>query len=60
MITLLKVGEEANQLEAMFLKLADQYNDDVEQRTKTLENLIEPILIVFLAFWWRCICLFLS
>jgi len=49
MITLLKVGEEANQLEAMFLKLAEQYNDDVEQRTKMLGSLIEPILIVFLA-----------
>ena len=49
MVTLLKVGEEANQLENMFLKLAQQYNDDVEQRTKMLGSLIEPILIVFLA-----------
>lgn len=48
-ITLLKVGEEANWLEAMFLKLAEQYNDEVEQRTKMLGSLIEPILIVFLA-----------
>ncbi len=49
MIALVKVGEEANQLEAIFAKLAAQYNDAVEQETKLLGSLIEPVLIVFLA-----------
>lgn len=49
MISLIKVGEEANHLEEMFAKLASQYNEDVEQRTKMIGSLIEPILIVFLA-----------
>lgn len=49
MIALIKVGEEANHLEEMFTKLASQYNDEVEQRTKMLGSLIEPVLIVFLA-----------
>lgn len=49
MISLIKVGEEANQLESMFSKISNQYNDEVEQQTKLLGSLIEPILIVFLA-----------
>lgn len=49
MIALLKVGEEANQLDTIFRKLADQYQEQVEQQTKLLSSLIEPILIVFLA-----------
>lgn len=49
MISLIKVGEEANQLENMFAKIAGQYNEEVEQQTKLLGSLIEPILIVFLA-----------
>ena len=49
MLSLLKVGEEANQLDKMFSKIAEQYNDEVEQQTKLLGSLIEPIMIVFLA-----------
>ncbi len=49
MISLIKVGEEANQLENMFSKISSQYNDEVEQKTKMLGSLIEPVLIVFLA-----------
>lgn len=48
-IALIKVGEEANQLAAIFGKLADQLNNEVEQKTKMIGSLIEPILIVFLA-----------
>ncbi|MEN0005202.1 MAG: type II secretion system F family protein [Bacteroidota bacterium] len=49
MIALLKVGEEANQLDTIFKKLADQYQEQVEQQTKLISSLIEPVLIVFLA-----------
>lgn len=49
MTALIRVGEEANQLDNMLNKLANQYNNEVEDRTKLLGSLIEPILIVFLA-----------
>ena len=49
LIALVRVGEEANQLGNMFKKLADQYNTDVEQQTKLLGSLIEPVIIIFLA-----------
>jgi type IV pilus assembly protein PilC len=46
LLALVKVGEEASQLDTMFQKLGDQYNNAVEQRTEVLSSLIEPILIV--------------
>ena len=49
MISLLKVGEEANQLDEIFVRLAEQYRAEVEQRTKMLGAMIEPIMIVGLA-----------
>jgi type IV pilus assembly protein PilC len=33
----------------MFRKVADFYEDDVEQTTDRLKSLIEPLMIVFLA-----------
>ena len=50
LIALLKVGEEASSLDTMFQKLANQYNSEVEQKTATIGNLIEPVLIVGLGF----------
>ncbi|KAA3633735.1 MAG: type II secretion system F family protein [Bacteroidetes bacterium] len=49
MVSLIKVGEQANQLDNMFSKIANQYNDEVEQQTKLIGSLIEPVMIVFLA-----------
>jgi len=48
LIALIKVGEEASQLDTMFSKLAEQYNHEVEQQTKTIGSLLEPILIISL------------
>lgn len=48
LIALIKVGEEASQLDTMFSKLAEQYNEEVEQQTKTIGSLLEPILIISL------------
>lgn len=48
MVSLIKVGEEVNQLDMIFEKLAKQYTDEVEHQTSTLGSLIEPIMIVFL------------
>ena len=48
MISLVKVGEEVNQLELFFDKIASQYNEEVEYQTAILSSVIEPIIIIFL------------
>jgi len=45
-IAMLQVGEEAGNLDLIFKKLADQYSEEVEQKTAVLGSLIEPVLIV--------------
>jgi len=49
MITLIKIGEEVNQLEFFFDKIAKQYADDVEHQSGLIKSLIEPVMILFLA-----------
>lgn len=48
LIALLKVGEEASNLDEMFKKVANEYNKEVERKTATIGSLIEPVLIVCL------------
>ena len=48
MISLVKVGEEVNQLDGFFDKIAKQYMDDVEYKTSMISSLIEPFMIIFL------------
>ncbi|MBE9585982.1 type II secretion system F family protein [Mucilaginibacter sp. JRF] len=48
MIQLIKVGEETNQLELFFGRVADQYIEEVEYKTSTLSSTMEPLIIVFL------------
>ncbi|MDR1043601.1 MAG: type II secretion system F family protein [Candidatus Adiutrix sp.] len=45
---MIAVGEEAGALDAMLLKVADFYDDEVDAAVDTLTTLIEPMLIVFL------------
>lgn len=47
-VSLVKVGEEVNQLSAIFEKLNKQYSDDLEYRINNLGNLLEPMLIIFI------------
>ncbi|MGH1437840.1 MAG: type II secretion system F family protein [Lewinella sp.] len=49
MLALIKIGEETNHLPQMLEKIAAQYDEEVEQKTKLLGSLLEPLLIVFLA-----------
>jgi len=46
-VTLIKVAEEVNQLDTMFIKLNKQYNDDLENSIGTLTTFLEPLLIIF-------------
>ncbi|MEM7104361.1 MAG: type II secretion system F family protein [Bacteroidota bacterium] len=48
MLALIKVGEESSALDSMFGQLAEQFSSEVEQKTKTIGSLLEPVLIVFL------------
>lgn len=48
MVSLIKVGEEVNQLEEFFAKLAKQYSDEVEYQTAIISSLIEPVMLIFL------------
>ncbi len=47
-IALVKVGEEVNQLDVMFEKLAEEYKDDFDYQTDMLNKFLEPALIIFL------------
>jgi type IV pilus assembly protein PilC len=43
------VGEETGQLPDMLLKIADVYDDEVDNAVDAMTSLIEPIMIVLLA-----------
>ncbi|SEK54950.1 type II secretion system F family protein [Parapedobacter koreensis] len=51
LVSLVKVGEEVNQLADFFGKVADQYNDEVEYQSATIAALLEPLIIVFLGLF---------
>jgi type IV pilus assembly protein PilC len=46
MISLIKVGEEVNQLDLFFSKVSAQYSSEVEHRTNVLSKFLEPLIIV--------------
>jgi type IV pilus assembly protein PilC len=48
LVSLVKVGEEVNQLDIFFDKIAKQYTDEIEHQTGLIGSLIEPIMIIFL------------
>jgi type IV pilus assembly protein PilC len=48
-ISMIDVGEETGQLPEMLLKVADVYDDEVDNAVQGLTSLLEPIMIVFLA-----------
>lgn len=49
-ISMIDVGEETGQLPEMLLKIAEVYDDEVDNAVAGLTSLLEPIMIVFLAF----------
>jgi type IV pilus assembly protein PilC len=48
-ISMVDVGEETGQLPDMLLKVAEVYDDEVDNAVESLTALLEPIMIVFLA-----------
>ena len=51
MTALIKVAEETNQTEYIFEKLNQQYALDVQQKSKMLSTLMEPLIIVLVGFF---------
>ena len=48
-ISMVDVGEETGQLPEMLLKVADVYDDEVDNSVTALTSILEPIMIVILA-----------
>ena len=48
-ISMIDVGEETGQLPEMLLKIAEVYDDEVDNAVTGLTSLLEPVMIVFLA-----------
>ena len=46
---MVEVGEESGELPAMLLKIADMYEDEVDNTVAAFSTIIEPFLIVILA-----------
>lgn len=47
-IQMISIGEETGELDKMLMKVADFYEDEVEQAVKGLTSIMEPIMILFL------------
>jgi len=48
-ISMIDVGEETGKLPEMLLKIADVYDDEVDNAVAAITSMLEPIMIVFLA-----------
>lgn len=47
-IQMISIGEETGELDSMLMKVADFYEDEVEQAVKALTSIMEPIMILVL------------
>lgn len=48
-IQMMSIGEETGELDAMMMKVADFYEDEVEQTVKALTSILEPVMMVGIA-----------
>ena len=50
MTSMTQIGESTASLDYMLEKIADFYEEEVDRAVDTLKSLIEPMMILFLAF----------
>lgn len=48
LISLVGIGEQTNELDTMFHKLNDQYNDEIDHTTKMVGTVLEPLMIIII------------
>ena len=48
MLSLIKVGEEVNQLEVMLGKLSKQYNEELKYQTNVIGKIMEPLILLII------------
>ena len=48
MLSLIKVGEQVNQLENMLGKLAQQYNEELKYQTTIIGKIMEPLILLII------------
>lgn len=47
-VRMIKVGEKTGTLESVLMYLSDFYSDEIDNTTKNLSNILEPIMLVFI------------
>jgi type IV pilus assembly protein PilC len=47
-VDMISIGDEAGRLDLMFEKIADTYDSDLDQTVRTLNALLEPVMIVIM------------
>lgn len=48
LVSMVEVAEQINQLDTMFSRLANEYEDEVEHKTKMLGVVLEPLIIIII------------
>lgn len=48
-IQMISIGEETGEIDKMLMKVADFYEDEVEQAVKALTSILEPIMMIVIA-----------
>lgn len=48
MVSMIEVAEQVNQLDVMFERLIEQYNEEISHQTKMIGVVLEPMIIIFI------------
>ncbi len=48
MVSMVEVAEQVNQLDIMFERLTEQYNEEINHQTKMIGVILEPMIIIFI------------
>ncbi len=46
---MISIGEETGEIDKMLMKVADFYEDEVEQAVKALTSVLEPLMMIVIA-----------